>query len=204
MDLNQVLGFVASWLQGSLTRIKSLYSEGGSDLQRPFCVLEMTADGAEERARALQRRYPDEKVGIATLDFEALLRDKLVASVSHTFGFLRVPRKGFRGGKRLLAWTGGGEDGPSAEGLRETVLTIYEWDETGMETDSGSVEEELRVAAQTPLPDDRDEEQWVKWRNAAGKKDSGTTSRTASGSSKDRITGSQGVLVDECPRSLSL
>ncbi|KAF1924901.1 uncharacterized protein M421DRAFT_268862 [Didymella exigua CBS 183.55] len=193
MDFNLGLGFVSNWLQGSLTNIKISYAEGDVDLQMPFCVLETTQSRANKRARALQLFNPGEKVGIATLDFVALKSAKLVASAEHTFDFLRVSREGFRCGKKLLAWTENDEDGQSAKALRSAVLTVVEWEDSGEDPTAESEEEELRMAAQKPLPDDKSEEQWAKWANPSEKKDSGTISRTASRSSKDVKLDSVGV-----------
>ncbi|KAF3041935.1 hypothetical protein E8E12_007964 [Didymella heteroderae] len=207
LDLNLALTFVSRWLQSSLTSIKTFYPEGDCGLQMPFCVLETTQAGANIRARAMQRSNPNEKVGVATLDFAALQRKKLVASAAHTFDFLRVPRKDFPCVIKLLAWADNDEDGLSATALRSMVLTVVGWEDTGVDTDLESVGEELRAAAQTPLPGDEDEELWAKWANPTGKKDSGTVSRTASGDSKGRKTTALGISLtgeQRYPRFLSL
>ncbi|KAF3052291.1 hypothetical protein E8E11_004054 [Didymella keratinophila] len=206
MDLNFALTFVSRYLQSSLTTIKTVYPEGGDDLKMPFCVLETTQAGANAGARALQRRNPDEKVGIAILDFAALQRERLVASAMYTFDFLRVSRKTFWCGRKLLAWAEGDKDGLSAEAFRSAVLTVHEWKDTGVATDSESMEEELEVAVETPLPMDEDEKQWAMWMNAAEKLDFGVVSRAASKDSKEvQVTTSEiGLTRDEYPRFLSL
>lgn len=206
LDLSFALTFVSRYLQSALTTIKTVYPEGSHDLQMPFCVLETTQAGANARARTLQRRNPDEKVGIATLDFATLQREKLVASATHTFDFLRVSRRDFYCGRKLLAWVEGGKDEHSAKALRNTVLTVIEWKDTDMPTDAGSVEEELEVAVETPLPEDQDEKQWARWMNAVENKDSGAVSRAASKDSKGvKVTTSEIALTEEeYPRFLSL
>lgn len=206
MDFNLALTFVSRWLQSSLTTLKTLYPNGDHGLQMPFCVLETSQAGANARARALQRRNPGEKVGIATLDFAALQREKLVASATHTFDFLRVPRTDFSCARKLLAWAEGGEDGLSAKALRSAVLTVTHWEDSDVDTDAESMEEELHLAVHTPLPDDKDEEQWAKWMNAVEKKDSAAVSRAASGSSKGTgVATSEIALTEkEYPRFLSL
>jgi hypothetical protein len=205
MDLNLALTFVSRYLQSSLTMTKALYPEGSHALQMPFCVLETTQAGANARARALQRRNPDEKVGIAALDFAALQREKLVASATHTFDFLRVSRRDFYCGRKLLAWVEGEKDGHSTEALQNAVLTVIPWEDTGVVIDEESVEEELRVATETPLPEDEDEKQWARWMNAV-EKDSGAVSRAASKDSKGvEVTTSETALTEEeYPRFLSL
>ena len=206
MDLNLALTFVSRYLQSSLTSIKAIYPEGGDDLQMPFCILETTQAGANARARALHRRNPDEKVGIATLDFAALQREKLVTSATHAFDFLRVSRKDFWCGRNLLAWAASDGDKLTAKAFRNAVLTVHEWRDTGVATDTESMEEELEVAAETPLPQDEDEKQWTKWMNAAEKLDSAVVSRAASKDSKGvQVTTSEiGLTWDEYPRFLSL
>lgn len=203
MDFNLGLSFVSSWLQSSLTKIKTSYPEGETDLQMPFCVLETTQATANVRARALQRLNPKEKVGIATLDIVALESEKLVASAKHTFDFLRVSRKDFFCVKKLLAWAESDEDGQSANALRSAVLTVVEWQETGEDVFAESEEipdaEEKGTASQTHLQDDESEELWAKWANLP-KKDSGVTSRTASGSSNGGMPNSEDMSAVEDER----
>lgn len=199
MDFNLGLSFISSWLQSSLSKIKTLYPEGEISLQMPFCVLETTQASANARARALQRLHPSEKVGIATLDIEALKSRKLLASAEHTFDFLRVSRQGFPCVRKLLAWAEGDENdenGRSAEALRDAVLTIVEWQETDEAADAG----ETGAALQAPVQDDESEEQWAKWANPPGKKDSGVTSRTASWSSGSGLARSQDMSASTYER----
>jgi hypothetical protein len=203
MDLNLALTFVSGYLQGSLTTIKAVYPEGCDGLQMPFCVLETTQAGANTRAQALQRRYPEGEVGIAILDFAALQREKLVVSAAHAFDFLRVSRTDFWCGRKLLAWAEGDGEELSAKAFRNAVLRVHEWKDMGVATDSESMEEELEVAAETPLPEDEDEKQWAKWMDAAEKLDSGVVSRAASKESKGvQVTTSEIGLTR--PRFLSL
>lgn len=206
MDFKLALPFVSRWLQSSLDRMKTLYPNGNIGLQMPFCVLETSQAGANARARALQCRNPGEKMGIATLDFAALQRERLVASATHTFDFLRLPRTDIDCARKLLAWAEGDEDGISARALRSAVLKVIEWEDSNVDTDAGSMGAELHLAVHTPLPDDKDEEKWAKWMNAVGEKDSAAVSRAASGSSKGAGVATSEITLteEEYPRFLSL